>query len=143
MRRRRYLYYQQQSKIFPMTYFEVKNVRPGKEQVASPDGIFVLTPGGISILGKLSQNVLQFLTGKDLMRFTLVSKSTEIERQVNEHRFKKKDRVCINGINGYVVRVTKKIYYVREVNVFRMQPDIERMKNAFLGARASIRWGGR
>ena len=30
------------------------------------------------------------------------------ERQVNEHRFKKKDRVCINGINGYVVRVTKK-----------------------------------
>ena len=132
MRRRRYLYYQQQSKIFPRTYFEVKNVRPGKEQGASPDGIFVLTPGGISILGKLSQNVLQFLTGKDLMRFTLVSKSTEItvknckallfdaiqeelddfinqnERQVNEHRFKKKDRVCINGINGYVVRVTKK-----------------------------------
>jgi len=31
--------------------------------------------------------------------------------QVNEHRFKKKDRVSINGINGYVVRVTKKYVY--------------------------------
>ena len=132
MRHRRYLYYQQQSDFFPRTYFEVENVRPGKEQGASPDGIFVLTPGGISIPGELSQHVLQFLTGKDLMTFALVSKSTEItiknckgllfdaiqeelddfinqnERQVNEHRFKKKDRVCINGINGYVVRVTKK-----------------------------------
>ena len=132
MRHRRYLYYQQQYDFFPRTYFEVKNVRPGKEQGASPDGIFVLTPGGISIPGELSQNVLQFLTGKDLMTFALVSKSTEItiknckgllfdaiqeelddfinqnERQVNEHRFKKKDWVCINGINGYVVRVTRK-----------------------------------
>jgi hypothetical protein len=45
---RRYLYYQQ-FKSLPRTYFEVEYVRPGKEQGASPDGIFVSTPGGISI----------------------------------------------------------------------------------------------
>ena len=138
---RRFLYYQEQAKIFPRTYFEVEHVRPSKEERASPDGIFVSTPGGISIPGELNQNVLQFLTGKDLMKFALVSKSTGITvknckglpidaiqewlddfinhnvddfinyngRQVNYHKFKKKDWVHIAGINGYVVRVTKKM----------------------------------
>jgi len=65
------------------------------------------------------------------------------ERQVNEHRFKKKDRVCINGINGYVVRVTKKnilrSWGERIQDAAWHREDEERVR----GARASIRWGGR
>ena len=126
----------QQLVSFPRTYFEVKDVRPGKEQAqANPDEIRVSTPGEISVPGGLNQNVLQFLTGKELITFRRDSKSAEstiknckgllfdaIQEQldetvnqngwqVNEHRFKKKDRVSINGINGYVVRVTKKYVY--------------------------------
>jgi len=51
----------QQLVSFPRTYFEVKDVRPGKEQAqANPDEIRVSTPGEISVPGGLNQNVLQF-----------------------------------------------------------------------------------
>ena len=61
---------------FPRTYFEVEDVRPGEEQgQAKSKEIFVSTPGGISIPGELNQNIFQFLTGKDLLRLAMVSKT--------------------------------------------------------------------
>jgi hypothetical protein len=42
------------------------------------DKIFVLTAGGISIPKGLNQNILQFLTGKDLLRFKMVTKKAEM-----------------------------------------------------------------
>ena len=120
----------------PRTYFEVKDDRPHESEGQANLVIFVL--GGISIPGELNQNILKFLTGKDLLRVATISKTVErvvrkckallfdaiLERidefadqkrrqQVNLHGCKKKNcvRVCgINGvwIDGYCVRVTPK-----------------------------------
>ena len=58
------------------------------------------------------------------------------ERQVNSHRFKKKNRVQVsindNRINGYCVRVTPKyVYYVRSENIFDRDPDFKRVKSKY------------
>ena len=63
----------------PRTYFEVKDIRPGEEEMQCiTDEIFVSTAGGISIPKELNRNILQFLTGKDLLRFTMVSKKANM-----------------------------------------------------------------
>ena len=109
---------------FPRTYFKVKDVRPGEEQgQAILEEIFVSTPGGISIPKELNQNILQFLTGKELLGVKMVSKTAEMvikychalmydaiherigelftnqsRRQVNEHGFKVTN--CISLMNA-------------------------------------------
>ncbi len=63
----------------PRTYFEVKDIRPGEEEMQCiTDEIFVSTAGGISIPKELNRNILQFLTGKDLLRFAMVSKKAKM-----------------------------------------------------------------
>jgi hypothetical protein len=63
----------------PRTYFEVKDVRPGEDELQwISDEIFVSTAGGILIPKELNQNILQFLTGKDLLRFKMVSKKAKM-----------------------------------------------------------------
>ena len=67
-------------------------------------------------------------------------------RQVNEHKFKVGNRVHIyggGGVNGYCVRVTPKyVFYVREIDIFKHCPEIQRVgKDGRSGACASIRWG--
>jgi hypothetical protein len=59
----------------PRVYFEVKDVRPDENQgQANSVAIFgSRCPGGVSIPKELNQNILQFLTGKDLLRFARVS----------------------------------------------------------------------
>jgi hypothetical protein len=133
----------------PMTYFEVEEVRPDENQgQANLTAIFVSTPRGVSVPGELNQGILQFLTGKDLLRFVMVSKAAyqvvrycwallfvavyeQIDdfvgqngRQVNSHGFKKKNRVRVNVngelVDGYCVRVT-----------FERHPDIKRVKSKY------------
>jgi hypothetical protein len=52
---------------------------------------------------------------------------------VNEHTFKVGNRVRIYGrsfFNGYCVRVTPKyVFYVREVDIFKHRPNIQRVRN--------------
>ena len=60
----------------PRTYFEVDDVRPDESQGhANLAPIFVSTPRGVSVPGELNQGILQFLTGRELMRFAKVSKA--------------------------------------------------------------------
>ena len=60
----------------PLTYFEVEDVRPSESQgQASSVSIFV--SGELSVPKELNQGILQFLTGRDLLRFTKVSKAAE------------------------------------------------------------------
>ena len=121
-------YPRQQLVNFPRTYFEVEDVRPGEEEgQAISEEIFVSTAG---------RNILQFLTGKELLRVGVVLKMAEMVvkychalmydaihkrigelntdqsiRQVNEHRFKVANRVRFfegGGVNGYCVKVTPK-----------------------------------
>jgi hypothetical protein len=121
--------------------------------------IFVLTAGGISIPKELNRNIIQFLTGKDLLRFEMVSKKGQNDCralscihewignllnelninwsrrhvQVNEHKFKAGNHVRIHGqgvVNGYCVRVTpKNVFYVCEIDIFKHRPTIQRVGN--------------
>ena len=115
----------------PLIYFEIKDVRPdedegqdvdeneGQENSLSP----VLSSGGVSVPRELVQGILQFLTGKELLRFAGLSKATfqvvarckalrfdtireridnlvdrlygQCRRQVNLHRFREKNRVRV------------------------------------------------
>jgi len=68
----------------PLIYFEIEDVRPnedegqdvdeneGQENSLSP----VLSSGGVSVPRELVQGILQFLTGKELLRFAGSSKAT-------------------------------------------------------------------
>ena len=63
----------------PRTYFEVEDIRPGEDELQwISDEIFVSTAGGISIPKKLNQNILQILTGKELLRSAMVSKKAKM-----------------------------------------------------------------
>ena len=63
----------------PRTYFEVEDIRPGEDELPDiMDKIFVSTSGKISVPKELNQNILQFLMGKDLLRFAMVSKKAEM-----------------------------------------------------------------
>ncbi len=57
----------------PVTYFEVQNMRPVKGQYlqVSATAIWLLVPG------EPNGNILKFLSGKELIGFKLVSKSTK------------------------------------------------------------------
>ena len=102
----------------PVTYFEVKDVRPDESQgPAYLAAIFISTPRGVLVPGELNQGILQFLTEKDLLRFVVVSRAayrvirhcwtllfdavyeqindfvSQNRRQVNSHGFKKKNCV--------------------------------------------------
>ena len=140
----------------PRVYFEIEDVRPDENQgQENSAAIFeTRTPGGISIPKELNQNILQFLTGKDLLRFARVSlvihrvvkmsKTLLFDaireridefadpnrgRQVNLQRFRKFNRVRIDGnggwINGYCVRVTPKhVNFVRSHKIFDRDPTL-------------------
>ena len=58
----------------PRTYFESKDVRPSENEGQFLAPIFASK--GISIPEELNQGVLEFLTGKVLLRFAKVSKTT-------------------------------------------------------------------
>jgi hypothetical protein len=150
----------------PRVYFEIEDVRPDEDQgQANSVAIFgsrrSRTPGGISIPRELNQNILQFLTGRDLLRFARVSLAIHrvikmnkallfdairerIDefadpnggRQVNLQRFRKFNRVRIDGnggwIDGYCVRVTPKhVYFVRTHRIFDRDPTVERVRSAW------------
>ena len=146
----------------PRVYFEVEDVRPDENQgQASSPAIFGSTPGGVSIPRELNQNILQFLTGRDLLRVAKVSSVVyrfikrnrallfdairdQIDefvdpnggRQVNLQRFRMFNRVRIDGnggwIDGYCVRVTPKhVYFVRSHKIFDRDPTIETVRSAW------------
>jgi hypothetical protein len=147
----------------PRVYFEVEDVRPDENQ-GQANSVAILgsrTPGGVSIPKELNQNILQFLTGKDLLRFARVSpvihrvvkmnkallfdaiheRIDELAdvnrgRQVNLQRFRKFNRVRIDGngnwIDGYCVRVTPKhVYFVCLHKIFDRDPTVERVRSAW------------
>ncbi len=63
---------------FPRTYFEVEDIRPGEDELSwITDKIFVSTAGGVSVPKELNRKILQYLSGKDLLRFSMVSKTAE------------------------------------------------------------------
>ena len=141
----------------PRTYFEVEDVRPDENQVpAYPAAVF--SSGEIVVPWEINKSILEFLTGKDLLRVAKVSKTVERvvrrckallfdaireriddfgsrnEGQVNLHGFRKKNRVQVhvNGelVGGYCVRVTPKyVYYVRFEDIFKSPPNAERVKS--------------
>jgi hypothetical protein len=56
----------------PRMYFEVQNLRPDNSQYdVSVTGMWLSVPG------ELNENVLKFLSGKELIRFKSVSKSAK------------------------------------------------------------------
>ncbi len=143
----------------PLTYFEVEDIRPDESQ-GQAGSVPIFVSGELSVPKELNQGILQFLTGRDLLRFAKVSKAAEhvarrcrallfdairqriddfagpSGRQVNSHGFKKNNHVRVrrsgNGdqVDGYCVRVMPKyVYYVRSRDVFRRNPNIERVKS--------------
>ncbi len=60
---------------FPRTYFEVKDIRPGEDELSEYTfEISNLTDGGLTIPKELNQKIFQYLLGKDLLRFSMASK---------------------------------------------------------------------
>ena len=141
----------------PRTYFEVEDVRPDENQVpAYPAAIF--SSGEIVVPWELNKIILEFLTGKDLLRLSQVSDAahhvvrrckallfdavheriddfgSRNKRQVNSHGFKKKNcvQVHVNGglVEGYCVRVTPKyVHYVHRKDIFKSRPNVKRVKS--------------
>jgi hypothetical protein len=59
----------------PRTYFEVKDIRPGDDELSEYTfEIFELTDGGLTIPKELNRKIVQYLPGKDLLRFSMASK---------------------------------------------------------------------
>jgi hypothetical protein len=64
---------------FPRTYFEVDNIRPGEDELLGVTvKIFESTTGGLTIPKELNQKILQYLPGKDLLKFSMASKKAEM-----------------------------------------------------------------
>jgi hypothetical protein len=64
---------------FPKTYFEVEDIRPGEDELSGvTDKIFESTAGGLTIPKALNRKILQYLLGKDLLRFSMASKNAEM-----------------------------------------------------------------
>ncbi len=60
---------------FPRTYFEVEDIRPGEDELSEyMFKIFESIDGGLTILKELNRKILQYLPGKDLLRFSMASK---------------------------------------------------------------------
>ena len=60
----------------PRTYFKVEDVRP-RESEGQADSVPIFVSKGTTIPGELNQNILKFLTGKDLLKGAKVSKTVE------------------------------------------------------------------
>jgi hypothetical protein len=113
---------------------------------------------GITIRKGLNWKILQYLPGKDLLRFSKASKKAfwnmefshalmydaihkwindlvkvlPSKRHQNEHKFRVGDCVQVlhNEDNGYVVRITpKKVFYVKETDIFQTEPIIHQIGN--------------
>ncbi len=60
----------------PRTFFEVEDVRPDENQVpAYPAAMF--SSGEIVVPWEINKSILEFLTGKELLRVAKVSKTVE------------------------------------------------------------------
>ena len=72
-----YRHYPNHNKVlipFPRTYFEVNDIRPDEDQLSRYTfEIFELT-NGLTIPKELNRKILQYLPGKDLLRFSMASK---------------------------------------------------------------------
>ena len=65
--------------LFPRTYFEVEDIRPDEDELLGvTDKIFESTTGGLTIPKVLNRKILQYLSGKDLLRFAMASKKAEM-----------------------------------------------------------------
>ncbi len=64
---------------FPRTYFEVKDIRPGEDELSRVTvKIFELTTDRLTIPKELNRKILQYLPGKDLLKFSMASKKAEM-----------------------------------------------------------------
>ena len=64
---------------FPRTYFEVEDIRPGEDEFSGVTvKIFESTTSGLTIPKELDRKILQYLPGKDLLRFAMASKKAEM-----------------------------------------------------------------
>jgi hypothetical protein len=106
----------------------------------------------------LNRKILQYLHGKDLLRFSMASKKAfwnveyshrlmydaihqrindlvnelRSRRYQNEHKFRVYN--CVKRVDneesGYVVRVTpKKVFFVKETDIFHKKPKIHEIEN--------------
>jgi hypothetical protein len=65
--------------FFPRTYFEVEDIRPGEDELSGvTDKIFESITGELTIPKVLNQKILQYLSGKDLLRFAMASTKAEM-----------------------------------------------------------------
>ena len=140
----------------PRTYFEVDDIRPGEDEL-SEYTIEIFESKNVTIPKELNRKILQYLPGKDLLRFSMASKKAFLnvefshalmydaiherindlvkvlnkQRHQNEHKFRVGNCVRINNEeSGYVVRVTPKIvFYVMETDIFKKEPRIHKIGN--------------
>ena len=64
---------------FPRTYFEVEDIRPSEDELSGvTDEIFESTTGRLTIPKVLNRKILKYLSGKDLLRFSMASKKAEM-----------------------------------------------------------------
>jgi hypothetical protein len=64
---------------FPRTYFEVEDIRPSEDEFSGfTVEIFESTTSGLTIPKELNRKILQYLLGKDLLRFAMASKKAEM-----------------------------------------------------------------
>ena len=64
---------------FPGTYFEVEDIRPSEDELSGVTvEIFESTTGGLTIPKELNRKILQYLPGKDLLKFSMASKKAEM-----------------------------------------------------------------
>jgi hypothetical protein len=60
---------------FQRTYFEVEDIRPGEDELSKYTfEIFESIDGGLTIPKELNRKILQYLPGKNLLRFSMASK---------------------------------------------------------------------
>jgi hypothetical protein len=57
---------------FPRTYFEVDDIRPGEDEL-SEYTIEIFESKNVTIPKELNRKILQYLPGRDLLRFSMVS----------------------------------------------------------------------
>ena len=154
----------------PKTYFEVDDEIPGENKLSqytfeifetsttttSSAEVDIKTEI-LTIPKELNRKILQYLHGKDLLRFSMASKKAFINveyshrlmydaihqrindlfnelrsrRYQNEHKFRVYNCVKVNNEgSGYVVKVTpKKVFVVKEADIFHKKPKIHKIEN--------------
>ena len=64
---------------FPRTYFEVEDIKPGEDEFLGVTvEILESTTGELTIPKELNRKILQYLPGKDLLKFSMASKKAEM-----------------------------------------------------------------